>query len=260
MKSLMIITGTSRGIGYAVAEHCLQQGHSVIGVNRSPCDLGEKYPGLFHDIRANLNNVTHIQTAISDVQQYCQQNNYTISHLINNAGSGGTIGSLSTVKAADYEQMMSINVTAPLLLTNGLMEQFEHASRVLNLSSRAAEFTAPGLGAYCMSKHALLAMTEAYQQDDSSKFLCGHVIPGEVDSGMQAELREQDEAIFPLVKFFKENQVNLVPTEVSAHFIYWLLTQTADDEFSRQKPWFIYDVEHHARWYSQTEPFPYPAP
>ncbi|MDF1654512.1 MAG: SDR family NAD(P)-dependent oxidoreductase [Coxiellaceae bacterium] len=260
MKPLIIISGTTRGIGHALAKHCLQQGHHVVGINRSPCDLNDSHRDTFHMIKADLSNTQDIQLAIHETLQYCTQNNCSISHLVNNAGTNGTIGSLTKINSTDYTQLMNINVTAPLLLTNGLLKHFNNTTRVLNLSSRAAEFTAPGLGAYCMSKHALLALTEAYQQDDNTLFLCGHVIPGEVDTGIQAELREQDEINFPLAKFFKQNQTNLIPAPVSASFIYWLLTQTSNNEFSRKEPWFIYDNEHHKQWYSDREPFPYPAP
>ena len=260
MKPLIIITGTTRGIGYATAKHCLQQGHHVAGINRSACDLSDDYSDTFHTIKADFNDTKSIQSTVSDIQQFCQHNSHTISHLINNAGSGGTLGNLTTIDPTEYNQLMSINVTTPLLLTNGLLPHFKKSTRVLNLSSRAAELTVPGMGAYCMSKHALLALTEAYQQDDRSSFLCGHVIPGEVDTGMQAELREQDETTFPLAQFFKQNQINLIPAEISARFIYWLLTATTDDQFSRQQPWFIYDNDHHQQWYSKTEAFPYAAP
>ncbi|MDF1797214.1 MAG: SDR family NAD(P)-dependent oxidoreductase [Coxiellaceae bacterium] len=260
MKSVIIITGTTRGLGNAIASHCLQQGNDVLAINRRPSDLAQKHTGQYHEVIADLANIQSIEQATQTIKQFCQQNDCSISHLVNSAGSGGVVGSMTTITSEQYVNVMTINVTAPLLLTNGLLSEFKPSTRVLNLSSRAAEITVPGMGLYCISKHALRCLTEAYQQDDKSRFLCGHVIPGEVDTDMQAELREQDEGKFPLADFFKKNQENLIPAAVSATFVYWLLMQASDDNFSRQSPWFIYDKEHHKQWYSATEAFPYPAP
>lgn len=46
-------------------------------------------------------------------------------------------------------------------------------------------------------------------------------IPGEVDTGMQADLRAPDPSVFTLAEFFRENEPNLIPVEVAVDFLTW---------------------------------------
>lgn len=98
--------------------------------------------------------------------------------------------------------------------------------RILNLSSRAAQTTFPGLGAYCISKHALHAVNESLRHDLGPEVGVAELIPGEVVTAMQSNLREPDPAEFPLALFFRGHRTNLIPADLAARFCYWVLTNT----------------------------------
>lgn len=86
------------------------------------------------------------------------------------------------------------------------------------------------------------------------------LIPGEVDTGMQADLREPDAEVFPLASFFRGNRDNLMPAAVAAQFCYWVLTVTTPEAFSCSEPWFFYDRADQPRWVAEDIAFPYTAP
>jgi hypothetical protein len=90
--------------------------------------------------------------------------------------------------------------------------------------------------------------------------MVAELIPGEVDTGMQAELRDADPEEFPLVSFFRGNSANLIPADLAARFCHWVLAQTRAESFSRSEPWFIYDRAHHHFWLEEGANFPYTAP
>ena len=112
-----------------------------------------------------------------------------------------------------------------------------------------------------MSKHALHAVTESLRQElGPVEIGVAELIPGEVDTGMQANLRDADPAEFPLASFFRDNRANLIPAHLAARFCHWVLTQTTTESFNRAEPWFIYDRAHQPFWLAEGADFPYTAP
>jgi len=96
---------------------------------------------------------------------------------------------------------MHVNVFAALHLTNSAMPHLARNARILHLSSRAAQLHLPGVGLYSMSKAAIESITGTYA-DEMEGLLFATGIPGEVDTGMQADLRDA-EAIRNLRRRFR---------------------------------------------------------
>lgn len=156
--------------------------------------------------------------------------------------------------------MLTLHAKAPLLLTTGLRDVLSRGARVLSLSTRAAHATFPGVSMYAMAKHAQHSVTTSLRLELAPEVLVASVIPGEVDTGMQADLRAPDLSVFTLAEFFRENEPNLIPVEVAVDFLTWLLTETPDAEYPRESDWYIYDRSLHSRWLPPGREFSYPEP
>ena len=149
---------------------------------------------------------------------------------------------------------------APARLAAGVAGLMPEGGRVLNLSTRSAQETFPGLGLYCMSKHALRSVTRSLQLELAPRIAVTELIPGEVDTAMQADLRRPDQDSFPMAEFFRGNRSNLIPSALAARFCHWVLTQTPEPQFTSETPWYIYDEQSQRQWLSPGTEFPYPAP
>ena len=126
----ILITGTSQGIGKAIAEQFLQKGHDVIGIDRQASDIRhESYKHYQCDVR-DYDNLPDIQD---------------INVLINNAGT-------------QNENDIDINLKALLHITEKYGIQ-EHIHSILNIGSASAH-TGAEFPEYCASKGGILAYTK----------------------------------------------------------------------------------------------------
>jgi len=186
---MYIVTGISRGLGKSTVETLLAKNEAVIGIGRSnpfgdsveflECDLGDP--------------------AALDALDFGSIEGDVV--LINNAGVIGDIKRISEQENSDLEQVMQVNVFAPMALTHKIYGQLEvdQAFVLVNISSGAANRSIPSWGAYCASKAALNRLTENFYIEElerNRKVIAYAVSPGVIDTGMQAEIRAAASADF----------------------------------------------------------------
>ncbi|MDQ1308109.1 MAG: hypothetical protein QG671_3943 [Actinomycetota bacterium] len=262
---LVVITGSSRGIGQALARLFVADGREVIGISRSGPQSSPNSTTRTDDgvraLSADLGRIDEIERVVGVVADICAQEGRGISYLVNNAGALGHLGPLGDHAVADLERLMALHVYAPMRLVTGQLDSFHEGARVLNIASRAGHIPIAGVGAYCISKHAEVALTGVLRLELGHRgILLGTAIPGEVDTRMQQELRSPNPADFALAEFFRANVVNLIPVDVAARFLHWILTATTDEDFAREDDWFIYDEPVEPEWLPPGEEFRYPNP
>lgn len=126
----VLITGTSQGIGWAIAEHFLKKGHSVFGIDR------QKSP-------TKHTNYTHYQFDVRDFNKLPDIGSINI--LINNAGT-------------QNEDDIDINLKALIKITEkyGIQEKI---CSILNIGSASAH-TGSEFPEYCASKGGVVAYTK----------------------------------------------------------------------------------------------------
>jgi benzil reductase ((S)-benzoin forming) len=208
---MYIVTGISRGLGKAVVEALLKGNQPVIGIGRSN-PFGE----LISFIQVDLNDVV----AVDAIDFEGIEGDVT---LINNAGIIGAIGRISEQEESDLEQVMQVNVFAPMSITRNLYKQLNNSQqfRLVNISSGAANRSIPSWAAYCASKAALNRLTESFyieEQERGRNLLAYAVAPGVIDTGMQAEIRAVNSDAFSGKENFvrmKEEGVLFSPDEAA---------------------------------------------
>ncbi len=157
MKTILI-TGAGRGIGFALTEAYLVQGHRVIATYRS------KHAEQVLAALAHKGDLTTIELEVSSTDSIttfaAQLRGQTIDVLINNAGVfGGEQQSINNLNFADWKQTLAINALAPIEVTLALLPNLRMAenAKVIAISSMMASFERdqPNYYAYRSSKAAL---------------------------------------------------------------------------------------------------------
>jgi len=157
-KARILITGSSGGIGAALASALKAQGCDILlhGHTSKPILCGAS------SIQADLTTSSG-RNAVIDAAK-----NFNINVLLNNAG----INQFSAFEQADIEKIISVNVIAPMKLTQGLLTHLkgQPSGAIVNVGSAFGQIGFPGYVAYCASKHAVKGFAEALGRElaDSS--------------------------------------------------------------------------------------------
>ncbi len=204
----VIITGTTRGIGEAMARLLLEQGHRVIGVARGRSDSLHAF-GLYDGLTADLGRPEVLEALMADVFAKVQpQRRADGIYLVNNAAMLQPLRNAERLDAAAVASHLSVNLTAPIMLS-GLFAQHVEAwqgdKRILNLSSGSADNPLPGMGCYCAAKAGLDTFTKVMGLEQLKKpapIRVASVWPGMIETEMQAEVRRQPRESFESAGLF----------------------------------------------------------
>ncbi|MDO9137994.1 MAG: SDR family oxidoreductase [Lutibacter sp.] len=162
MKNI-IITGTSRGIGFELAQLFAKNNFQVLALSRNTTSLEN----------LKLKNITTISVDLSDekdlkkVTDFVGKNWKQVDILINNAGK--LINKpFENLTSSDFLEVYKVNVFAVAELTRLLIPFLAKGSHVVNISSIGGiqgSMKFPGLAAYSSSKGALLTLTEVLAEE-----------------------------------------------------------------------------------------------
>jgi NAD(P)-dependent dehydrogenase (short-subunit alcohol dehydrogenase family) len=178
----VVVTGTSRGIGLAIAESFLRSGWRVFCLVRSEASMAPlTNAGDARFVPFDASSTESVLAAAKQVREACP----SLTALVNNAGIALS-ASLAKTSLEDFSRLQQVNVTAPFLLTRELLPSLVAAKgRVVNVCSTAAKKGFKYTSAYCASKHALLGMTRALAVELASKHVTVNAVsPGWTDTDM----------------------------------------------------------------------------
>lgn len=161
-----IITGSSQGLGAAIAEHFLSEGANVVLCGRNAQDLAAQRERLAatHDAARVLAQPADVSSR-SDVDalfEAAQSRFGRLSILVNNAGVYGPMGSIDTVDWDAWVEAIAINLTGNVYCARKAVEAFKphRYGKILMLSGGGATSPLPGISAYAASKAAIVRFTE----------------------------------------------------------------------------------------------------
>ncbi|MBO6740156.1 MAG: SDR family oxidoreductase [Phycisphaerales bacterium] len=182
--TVSIVTGAGSGIGKAIAQRLAKHGPVVLA-GRRQAPLQEVASGLGDEGKDWL----VVPTDISKGEDRTRLIDQTLAAfgridvLVNNAAIG-TCGELGTLGEPDIEQLIDINLTAPILLTRLALQHLQKTSGcVVSIGSRAAIDPFPGLGTYGCTKAGLEAMARAIR-NEYPQIRAYTVHPGAVETEM----------------------------------------------------------------------------
>lgn len=160
--SNIIITGTSRGIGFELVKLLAREGHQVLALSRNaqPCsDLGLDN---VHSLSFDLANTRDYEKVTEVLTQWD-----SVEVLINNAGSLLNKPFKETTPE-EFESVYKVNVFGVAELTRIVLPKMGKTGHVVTISSMggvqgSAKF--PGLSAYSSSKGAVITLTELWAEE-----------------------------------------------------------------------------------------------
>ncbi|MEQ9298337.1 MAG: SDR family oxidoreductase [Cyclobacteriaceae bacterium] len=160
MDKIVLITGTSTGIGKACALYMDQLGFTVYaGVRRSDDGTAMKKQAS-ERLKIIIVDVTD-EHAIANAVKQIQTEHGRLDALINNAGIG-IGGPLELMDTKVIQGVFNVNVVGLLAVTKAFLPLLRSSKgRIINIGSSAGYLAFPGACAYCGSKFAVRAITDA---------------------------------------------------------------------------------------------------
>lgn len=185
MKNV-VITGTSRGIGFELAQLFANNNHNVLALSRNSKPLGE----------VNHKNIKVLSVDISDdndvekVSDFIKNNWKKVDILINNAGK--LINKPFTeLTSDDFLEVYKVNVFGVAALTKNLIPFLQKGSHVVTISSMGGiqgSMKFAGLAAYSSAKGAVITLSELLAEEYKEQQIAFNVLAlGAVQTEMLAE-------------------------------------------------------------------------
>lgn len=201
MRSLILITGHSQGLGKALTTLFLDRDTvEVVGISRRKSGL-------------NHSNLTEISLDFSDLVNVRKilpslfpKRKYHKVILVNNAAWIGSVKPLQKQSIEDIERVNSINYLVPAMLCRQFLSESEYNDSekiICNISSGLAYRPESGLSGYCATKASLAMLSEVLALENHPKTHVFSLAPGVIDTAMQLDLRSADEVDFPKRQAFE---------------------------------------------------------
>jgi NAD(P)-dependent dehydrogenase (short-subunit alcohol dehydrogenase family) len=182
-----VITGSTKGIGFALAKYCVRRGHAVVISGRTPETVAQAVAALQKE--GGAGRVLGLATDVSDASQVEALWSHAVTRFgrvdvwINNAGVANTTRKIVDTPAADVRNMVTTNMLGTLhgcqVAARGMLAQ-EGGGRIFNILGGGSDGEYfPGMGVYGTTKRGLDYLTTALARElAGTPVLVGKVRPG----------------------------------------------------------------------------------
>jgi len=202
-RPLTVLTGASRGLGLALAQQLLAEGHRVLAIARTAPVLAVPSAGELIAWQADLATPAPLAERLRAWLQAQDPATLASATLINNAGVISQPSPLSHSATAELSNALRVGLEAPLLLTAAFLQATQAWAvprRVLLVSSGLGRRAMAGSAAYCAAKAGMDHLARAVALEEATLAhgarICS-LAPGVIDTDMQAQLRGADPTLFP---------------------------------------------------------------
>jgi len=154
---IIVITGTSKGIGLALANKLSSKGHTVYGFSRNIVNNSN-----FTSVSVDITDRKQISDAVKSIIQKEKK----IDVLVNNAGMG-IVGSVEDTKKEEIHRLFNLNFVGCVEIISEILPYMRKykSGKIINISSIGSEMGLPFRGFYSASKAALDKVTEALRYE-----------------------------------------------------------------------------------------------
>jgi NAD(P)-dependent dehydrogenase (short-subunit alcohol dehydrogenase family) len=180
------ITGASSGLGLALTEKVLAEGHRVVAAVRrvdAMQELKQKYPALLEVESLDLTNREQVQAVVA--------RHADVDVVANNAG-GAVIGAMEEMTEADIQQQIALNLLAPIHVTRAFLPAMraKNSGTLLYVSSVGGRAAFPSGSMYHAAKFGLEGFAESVSQEVAEFGIKTIIIePGSIKTGFVANIR-----------------------------------------------------------------------
>lgn len=181
----IVITGVTRGLGRALAERFIEQGHTVLGCGRSEAALADlrKSHGRPHDFAmVDVADYDAVQRWVGQTQSDVHPPDL----LINNAALINRNAPLWEVPVDEFAQIIDVNIKGVFHVVRAFLPAMLSRRKgvIVNVSSGWGHSTSPEVAPYCTTKWAIEGLTGALAQELSQGVAAVALNPGIIDTEM----------------------------------------------------------------------------
>jgi len=204
----ILITGTSSGIGEALAAFYLRRGDKVFGISRTESQNLKNFDN-FRFQPCDLSDFNEINPAL---EKLCSGIKH-IDLVVLNAGMLGEIKPMVQTDLKDLEKVMNLNVWSNKVILDNISTSYS-VKQIVAISSGAAVNGSFGWGAYSMSKATLNMLIKLYSREMEDTHISA-LAPGLILTPMlDYILDDVDDDIYQSIKILKESQ-KFTPDEIA---------------------------------------------
>lgn len=217
MKNILV-TGGTRGIGRAITDKLLADGHRVYVVYKESTNYADEL------IKKHDNKVVVLQVDLSKRQQInqliLQLKDVQFDGIVNNAGIV-YLTKWDELNFDEWDETIAVNLTAPLKLVHGLRDNLKNGASIVNIASTDGYYAAFDTIAYAASKAALMNITKSLAAVLGPRGIrVNAVAPGWVETEMTDDtMPDESKELAPLKR-------NAMPEEI-ANIVNFLLSDSA---------------------------------
>ena len=238
MKPTAIVTGGSRGIGYAIARKLGLDGYNiVILATGDPSKYADSLAALtaegisWHYVRGSIDSTADRQKLVEEAVQKFGR----IDVLVNNAGVAPLQrNDLLEMTEESFDRVIGINTKGTLFLTQLVAKQMlqqdvigKKRGTIVNVGSCSAEVSSISRGEYCISKAGLSMVTQLFADRLAAEGILVHEVrPGVIATDMTSTVKAKydallEQGVFPIKRWGQpEDVANAVSTLCSDAFLY----------------------------------------
>ena len=203
---VIVVTGSTRGIGAAVAEHCLREGAKVVVSSRKPVNVESTVRALETlagelglEGRRVLGVPCHTGTdeAVDELFAAALAEFGTIDGVVNNAATNPYFGPMINADWGVWDKTFDVNVKGYWRVARAALRHFvskpkgEERGVVVNVTSVLGQMASPAQGIYGMTKAAVISMTQTLASEfGPSGVRVNAVAPGLVETRFAAALTD----------------------------------------------------------------------
>ncbi|MFH8222245.1 SDR family oxidoreductase [Streptomyces sp. NPDC018057] len=227
-----LVTGASRGIGYGVAEALVARGDRVCITGRNEDALKEAVERLGPDrvigVAGKAHDEAHQAVAVDRVMEVFGR----VDHLVNNAGTNPVFGPIADLDLNVARKVFETNVISALGFAQRTWHawQKENGGAIVNISSIAGLAPSPFIGAYGISKAAMINLTQQLAHEFAPKVRVNAIAPGVVKTRFAQALFEgrEDEAAaaYPLGRLGVPTDIGGAAAFLTSEQSDWVTGQT----------------------------------
>jgi 3-oxoacyl-[acyl-carrier protein] reductase len=190
---LVIVTGSSKGLGLEICKNLLENNYKVIGISRTITDefklLQDTYLEQLVYKQFDFINTKEIHNLVKSITK--EYGN--IYALINNSAMGSD-GVLGTMHENEISTLLKVNIEAPILLTKYATRSMllEMRGRVINIGSIIASTGFSGLSVYGATKSALTGFTKSLSRElGRANITVNTIAPGYMKTSMTKNIKDE---------------------------------------------------------------------
>lgn len=233
MSKVAIVTGASRGIGFAAAQALVERGDRVVITGRDAAKLDEAVAALGGaEVALGVAGKSHDAAHRAETVERAMETFGRIDHLVNNVGTNPVYSSMVDLDLDAARKILDINVVATLGWVQLVHKawQAEHGGAIVNVSSVSALGPAPGIGMYGASKAALVQLTQQLAHELAPRVRVNAVAPAVVKTKFAEALfaghEEQVVKSYPLGRLGEPQDVGGTIAFLLSEQAAWITGQT----------------------------------